>query len=306
MNEQALEITNLSKIYRGGPKAVANLSLNINMGEVFGLLGPNGAGKTTLMLTVLGLLNRDQGEIKIFGKGPEDFDIKRRISYLPENPSFNFPRYLTAYEYLEFHADLKKIPDDKKREQIAFLLNNLDLINRKDDRISKFSKGMLQRLNIAQAFLGDPDFLFLDEPILGLDPVGVAKVRELILLYKKKGKTFFINSHMLSEVEKTCDHFGIMINGHLEKVLQIEDLASSMEGVVIKISNLEEIKDAIKHLGEIDGKTLKVIVKNESDIEAVSQEIFKKGGKITSIVPQFKDLEQFFIDVLKKDELVNH
>lgn len=306
MTEPALEIVNLSKTYRGGTRAVADLSLDIKKGEVFGLLGPNGAGKTTLMLATLGLLNGDKGKVKIFGKNPEDLDVKHKISYLPENPSFNFPRYLTAYEYLDFHASLKGLSDEVKHEQIVFLLNNLELLNRKDDRISKFSKGMLQRLNIAQAFLGDPDLLFLDEPILGLDPVGVAKVRELILTYKQQGRTFLINSHMLSEVEKTCDRFGIMINGYLRRILDMKDLTATMLGVVIKISNLEEIKKKIKHLGEIEAKNLRVLVKNEAEIEVVSQKIFKLGGRIASITPQFKSLEQFFINVLKKDDLVNH
>ncbi|MBA7517865.1 Vitamin B12 import ATP-binding protein BtuD [subsurface metagenome] len=310
MNENALEINGLYKSYcslfKKETNAVIDFSLQIKKGEIFALLGPNGAGKTSVILTILGLLHKNQGDVKIFGQDCEKIDVKKRISYLPENPSFNFPRYLTAYEYLDLHGSLKGLSETEKLQQINPLLNRLELIEQKDKRISKFSKGMLQRLNIAQAFLGDPDLLFLDEPILGLDPMGIAEIRKLILMFKEKNKTIFINSHLLSEVEKTCDHAGIMINGKLKKILSMEELSDTLYGVAIKISNIEEIKNKIIKIGKIDGKNLVVTVKSEEEIEKVVQKIFKLGGRVTNVSPQIKNLEQFFIELVKKDNEDNN
>jgi ABC-2 type transport system ATP-binding protein len=310
MNEYALEIQNLSKTYssvfKAGTKAVVDVSLRIAAGEVFALLGPNGAGKTTLILTVLGLLKKDSGTVSVFGGDIDDIRVKQRTGYLPENPSFNFPRYFTAYEYLDLHGSLKKMDPIEKKTQINDLLNHLALSDKKDVLASKYSKGMIQRLNIAQAFLGNPDLIFLDEPVLGLDPMGIAAVRQLIENASKNGSTVFINSHLLSEVEKTCDSAGILIQGILQKKVTMDELSETLHGAIIKISNMDEVKQLIGNLGTIEKNNLRVVVKTEADIEKVVRHVVESGAKVKSVVPQIKTLEQYFIEMVKKDDENTH
>jgi ABC-2 type transport system ATP-binding protein len=302
MDSNAIEIRNLTTAYASqrlkGVCAVDNLSLDVKNGEVFALLGPNGAGKTTLILTILGLLKSDKGEVRIYGLNPDDIKIKQRIGYLPENPSFSVQPYLNAVEYLKFHGSLLAMTKEQQTQEIERLCDLLELTPHLEKRISEYSKGMLQRLNIAQALLNNPDLIFLDEPILGLDPLGIAAVRTLILNAKKMGKTVFINSHLLSEVEKTCDRAGIIVNGSLEKLLTMEELALTLHGAAIKISNIDAVRKKIETLGTIEDKCLTVAVQHETEIEQVVTRIVEAGGKIVSVTPRVKNLEDYFVQLV--------
>ncbi len=207
-------ISNLSKTYGTGKKkahVVKNLSLTVEKGSVFGFIGPNGAGKTSTIKMLVGLSRPTHGTITIKGGSPDDQDIKQKLGFMPESPLFY--QYLTGQEFLDFIATLFKIQN--KENKIEHVLQEVNLIHAKDKRISAYSKGMLQRLGLAQAIINDPEILFLDEPLDGLDPLGRAEVKKIILALKKQGKTIFINTHILGDVAEICDKVGVIDNGEM-------------------------------------------------------------------------------------------
>jgi ABC-2 type transport system ATP-binding protein len=211
----------LSKSYRTGfwlNKVVTPLkqcSLVVYPGQTFGLLGPNGAGKTTLLKTLLGIIRPTSGRGFVLGESLGDRGIKQRLGYLPENPYFY--DYLTGWEFLEFTAGLFQLPTSVKRKRIPELLDLVGLAQSaaKKKQMRRYSKGMLQRVGMAQALINDPDLIFLDEPMSGLDPLGRFQMREIILSLKSQGKTIFFNSHVLSDVELICDRVAILAQGEL-------------------------------------------------------------------------------------------
>lgn len=210
-------ITNLSKSYTKNKKevfVVKDLSLSVKKGSVFGFIGPNGAGKTSTVKMLVGLSHPTRGEIAIRGKSPKEMSVRSLIGFMPESPTFY--QYLTGYEFLDFIATLFKLKHKEKR--IQEVLEEVDLIHAKHKTIRTFSKGMLQRLGLAQAIINDPDILFLDEPLDGLDPLGRAEVKKIINDLRKKGKTIFINTHILGDVEEVCDMVGIIDKGELLRV----------------------------------------------------------------------------------------
>lgn len=207
-------ISNLSKWYgteKKGKYSVQDLSLSIKKGSVFGFLGPNGAGKTTTMKMIVGLAKPTSGSITIAGGSPDDMQVKKKIGFMPESPSFYL--YLTGREFLEFVAAIFDIKDTKKK--IEDLLLSVELLDAADRQVRTYSKGMLQRLGLAQALINDPDILFLDEPLDGLDPLGRAEIKKIILSLKSQNKTIFLNSHILSDVAELCDQVGIIDKGTL-------------------------------------------------------------------------------------------
>jgi ABC-2 type transport system ATP-binding protein len=210
----AITITNLSKTYTiksGKRHSVQGINITIPQGTVFGFLGPNGAGKTTTMKMLVGLTKPTHGHITIGDLPPQHIDTKRIIGFMPETPSFYL--YLTGYEFLDFVADIFSL--GAKQEVIDRLLRDVDLYHANDLYIKSYSKGMLQRLGLAQALVNDPDVLFLDEPLDGLDPLGRAHIKKIILELKSRGKTVFFNSHILSDVEEICDLVAIIDNGKI-------------------------------------------------------------------------------------------
>ena len=233
-----IEIKNLTKTYkaldfwkRDTYTAIRDISLEIKQGEVFGLLGLNGAGKTTLMKVMLGLLFPTSGSVTIFGSKIENTDVRKRIGYLSELPYF--PKYLKIHEILDYFADVFDIPENKKREKINEVLEQVRLADKKNVKIKNLSKGMQERLGLAQALLNDPDLLLLDEPMSGLDPVGYKETRDIILGLNKKGKTIFFNSHILSEVEKICDRVAVL---HMGRLAEVQTIAA----IKRKFKNLED------------------------------------------------------------------
>lgn len=209
-----IRVQALSKEYHtpAGPVfAVHDLSLSIKRGSVFGFLGPNGAGKTTTMKMLVGLERQTSGEITISDGVPGDIAVRRNIGFMPEAPSFYL--YLTGREFLQFIADIFDIHN--ATERINLVLTEVELMGRENRQIRTYSKGMLQRLGLAQALINDPQILFLDEPLDGLDPLGRAEIKTIFLGLKKQGKTIFLNSHILADVAEICDTVGIIDKGKL-------------------------------------------------------------------------------------------
>ena len=212
---------NLGKTYRTGfwmnqkIESLKNCSLSIYRGETFGLLGPNGAGKTTLLKTLLGITRPTTGKAVILGKPIGDRAVKQRIGYLPENAYLY--DFLSAWEFLEFVAGLFKIPKHQQRQRIARLLDLVGLAQStaRQKKLRQYSKGMLQRVGMAQALINDPEIVFLDEPMSGLDPMGRYRMREIVLSLKQQGKTIFFNSHVLSDIEQICDRIAFLALGEL-------------------------------------------------------------------------------------------
>ena len=212
---------NLGKVYRTGfwmnqkIESLKNCSLSINRGETFGLLGPNGAGKTTLLKTLLGITRPTTGRAVILGKPIGDRRVKQKIGYLPENAYLY--DFLTAWEFLEFIAGLFQIPRQLRRKRIAELLDLVGLAQStaRKKKLKQYSKGMLQRVGMAQSLINDPEIVFLDEPMSGLDPMGRYRMREIVLSLKQQGKTIFFNSHVLSDIEQICDRIAFLALGEL-------------------------------------------------------------------------------------------
>ncbi len=237
----ALEIENLTKIYfsRGQEfTAVSNLSFQIKNGTVFGFLGPNGAGKTTTMKMLVGLLTPNEGSIKIFGEPPESLEIRKRIGFMPETPAFY--ANLTAREFLHYISDIFELDPAIKKERTERLLKEVNLSEFGTRQTRKYSKGMTQRLALAQALINNPDLLLLDEPLDGLDPFGRAEVKQILLHLKNEGKTIIFSSHILADVAEICDEVGIIDHGMLVSHGDVSDVKGNfptLEAAFVDIVN---------------------------------------------------------------------
>jgi ABC-2 type transport system ATP-binding protein len=225
----AVRLRGLSKAFRGHlgigrHVAVDNVELTVERGEIFGLLGPNGAGKTTTIKMMLGLLRPDAGELLLLGRPPADPAARARVGYLPENPYFY--DYLTAEEFLDFYGRLQGLPQALRRERVREILERVGLRGRGGTPLRKFSKGMTQRLGLAQAIQHDPDLVVLDEPMSGLDPIGRREVRDLILSLRAAGKTVFFSSHILQDAEMLCDRVAILDQGRVRSEGPLREMVS--------------------------------------------------------------------------------
>lgn len=228
MSTSAIEVTNLSKSYRNGLfrkrfEALRDLSLQVDRGEVFGLLGPNGAGKTTLIKILLGIVRKSGGKATLLGRPAGDRASRARVGYLPEN--LRVAGHHTARTALEFFGKLSGMSSAQIKSRRDRLLEMVGLADRSKESVKKFSKGMLQRLGLAQALLPDPELLILDEPTDGLDPLGRSQVRALLNELRQQGKTVFLNSHILQEVELVCDRVAILDRGVLRAIGTVDQIA---------------------------------------------------------------------------------
>jgi ABC-2 type transport system ATP-binding protein len=234
-SEQAVQTWELSKVYRTGfwmnqkIESLKGCSLTVYQGETFGLLGPNGAGKTTLLKVLLGIVRRSSGGGMVLGHPIGNRAVKQRLGYLPENPYFY--DYLTGWEFLAFVAGLFKISRSQSKKRISQLLDLVGLAEStaKQKQLRQYSKGMLQRIGMAQALINDPELVFLDEPMSGLDPMGRYRIRQIILSLQEEGKTIFFNSHILSDVEQICDRIAILANGELICIGSLDELLGTAE-----------------------------------------------------------------------------
>ncbi len=248
-----LELDNLTKIYRKShlgrtqtSRGVENISLKIREGEVFGLIGPNGAGKTTLIKSILGLLFPTSGDVKIFGIPASQSDARKRVGFLPEVPYFY--RYLSAKEVLEFYGNLSGMSRATLPARIEEVLKMVRMSEHAARPMREFSKGMLQRVGLAQAMLHNPDILIFDEPAGGLDPIGIREMRELMIALNKSGKTIFFSSHSISEIEKVSHRVGIIVRGNIKQIISVEEAHKTginLEELFIKIVT-DEMKGEVK------------------------------------------------------------
>ncbi len=309
-----IETKNLTKNY-GEFNAVNNLNLKIREGEVFGFLGPNGAGKTTTIAMLIGILHPTDGSVHLFGENLSDnyFDLKKRIGVVSEQ-QYMYDA-MTAYEYLSFFADLYDVKN--KRERIYELLNFVELYKYKDKKLGQYSKGMRQKISISRALVHNPDILFLDEPAYGLDPAGVKEVRDIIFKQKDHGKTIFMSSHILSEVEKICNVVGIIDNGVLVKKASMEELKKASSGLCELKIELDKINPGvieslkrlpfIKNVGvdEKNKNLLKIQTLDEKNRAEISRRIFENNGAIIDMSTEKATLEDIFVKITGGAEEVN-
>jgi ABC-2 type transport system ATP-binding protein len=300
----AVEIRGLRKAFKGHlgigrSVAVADLELTVNPGEIYGLLGPNGAGKTTTFKMMLGLLRPDRGEIRFFGRSPADPAVRARIGFLPENPYFY--DYLTAEEFLDLYGRLRGIPTAERRERIRRTIRQVGLAGREKTALRKFSKGMVQRLGLAQAIQHDPELVILDEPMSGLDPIGRREVRDLILTLRAAGRTVLFSSHILQDAEMICDRVAILDRGRLRSVGSLEEIVSSrVEWFEVSVrGTLPPVPHAT--LLSQDGRHGLWRV---ADVEALRELMLtarEAGASVSSVWPKRRTLEDLFLDEIRAD-----
>lgn len=300
-----VEIFNLGKFYRTGfwmnqkIESLKSCTLTVSQGETFGLLGQNGAGKTTLLKTLLGIVKPTSGRALLLGRPLGDRTVKQRVGYLPENPYFY--DYLTGWEFLQFVAGLFQIPASVQRQRIPHLLDLVGLSQSTavKQQLRQYSKGMLQRIGMAQALINNPEVVFLDEPMSGLDPMGRYQMREIILSLKSQGKTIFFNSHILSDVEKICDRVGILAKGELICIGAIDQLLGNTETYHVqgKGGHLNILQKWVPDL-EVDNDLW------YGHLEGDPQDFFAKvsltGGQLISMNLAKPTLEEFFMQQLEE------
>lgn len=296
----AIETKNLTKTYktRKGSRinVVDDLNLVVEEGEIFGFLGPNGAGKTTTIKMLLGIIYPTEGEAFVLGKEVGDMDVHRQISYLPEKPYYY--EHMTGMEILKFYASLFGIKDQALCES---LLKKVNLEGAGSKPISQYSKGMQQRIGLAQSLLNNPKLLFLDEPTGGLDPIAHIEIRDLILRFRDEGKTCFISSHELSDVERICDRVAIIHRGRIEKQGKLDDLlrGGRLEITADGVSNewAHGLKLADTLVSARDGRVI-IDMPDSADANSVIDAIRGQSGRIVSLIPRRIRLEDLFIETV--------
>jgi len=307
----AIASESLSKVYqsslskRNGITALEDFSITIQQGEIFGLLGPNGAGKTTFIKILLSLVHPTSGSASILGTPLPDVNIKRRIGYLPEN--HRFPGYLTGDQVLDFFGRLAGVPRREIRSRSKPLLDLVGMGQWSSTKVRKYSKGMMQRLGLAQALVNDPDVIFLDEPTDGVDPVGRKEIRDILTDLKRRGKTIFLNSHLLSEVELISDRVAILDKGKLLKIGTVDELTSQESEYTIGITGTLpegfhlEADALLLKLKAHDGSLI-ADLKTTAAINQLIDLLRKHGVEITSITQKRNSLEDSFISLLKGEK----
>jgi ABC-2 type transport system ATP-binding protein len=300
----AIEFVGVSKSYRRRFRrteidALSGVSFEVSRGEVCAFLGPNGAGKTTSMSILMGFIFPTSGRSRILGFEPGDVRAKERIGFLPEN--FAFYRYLNAEKLLRFHLQLsgRKLADPEGL--IASLLQQVKLDSYKGLKVGKYSRGMVQRLGLAQALLGDPDLLVLDEPTSGLDPAGRKEVRDLILELKARGKTVFLSSHLLSEVEQVCDRVVVIDRGRLVGAGTMQQMLEQNNRVEIVVDRVSpELVTRIQESGgsvvQEEGRVRIHVVPDQK--RAVVEAVWAAGGDVISLSPARASLEEVFLKLV--------
>jgi ABC-2 type transport system ATP-binding protein len=275
----------------------------VQRGEVFGFLGPNGAGKTTSIKMLLGLVTPTSGSATLLGVPIRERIARAKVGFLPEH--FRFHDWLTAREFLKLHGQLLGMSARQLQQRSAYLLELVGLTPFQNKQLRTFSKGMLQRAGLAQALLNEPELVFLDEPTSGLDPVGRRLVRDIIRDLRSKGTTIFLNSHLLSEIEVTCDRVAFIKHG---EVVRVSDLATLVEGettVTIRAGGLTpEIMTGLEAWGRDlrrDGDHLTLTIHAASALPAINRYLVAQGADVYAMTPQRLSLEDLFIQIVGKD-----
>jgi len=298
----AIKTEGLRKEFNGRP-AVKGLTLQVEQGEVFGFLGPNGAGKTTSIKMLLALVAPTAGNASLLGAPIGNRATLAKIGFLPEH--FRFQEWLTASEFLSLHGELLGMDAADLRSRRGELLERVGLADFEDQQLRTFSKGMLQRIGLAQALLNRPALVFLDEPTSGLDPVGRRLVRDIIHEMRGQGTCVFLNSHLLSEIEVTCDRVAFIQHGEVVRVLELASLEGNLSLVTIRAGGLSP--ETISGLGKwgkdirADGEHVTLTIGDESGLPEMTRYLVARGAAVYSITPSRISLEEIFIETVGKD-----
>ncbi len=303
----AIEIENLTKDYPFGflhlkkKRSLEGLTMQVESGEVFGFLGPNGAGKSTTIKLLVGLIFPDAGTARILGKPITDIEMHRDIGYLPEQPYFY--DYLTAAEVLDYFARFHDLTASDRAERVARMLKKVGLETARKIQLRKYSKGMLQRVGLAQAILHDPKVVILDEPMSGLDPIGRREVRDIILELKREGRTVLFSTHILSDAEMLCDRVGVIVGGKLRGV------GAPREMVGMKAQGMEILFELLGSGANASGVIAKAtktgdryrLQVSEEELYAAVEQLRGVGAKILSVAQVKASLEEYFMDLIEAD-----
>ena len=306
----AVKIVELTKVFKSSIRqkrtmALNGLNLEVKEGEILGYLGPNGAGKTTTFKILLGLLRPTKGEAWLLGKNIKDISSREEVGFLPEQPYFY--DYLTTREFLDLYGQLYNLSKQSRRARVNELLELVGLQNAASTQLRKFSRGMLQRIGVAQALINEPKLLFLDEPMAALDPIGRKQMRDIILRLKSEGKTVLYSSHILSDVEAISDRVAILSQGKLLGVGQLDNLLGTGERLVeMNIEGLdEEGKTKIKRLAleSIVEKGNRIIVNipSEEIVQEVQKIVVQHEAKLISLMPRMESLEEIFVRKMEEE-----
>jgi ABC-2 type transport system ATP-binding protein len=306
----AVETEGLRKEF-GRRVAVANLTLRVPEGQVFGFLGPNGAGKSTTVKMLVGLVHPTSGTGKLFGRPLGDATARRWLGFLPEQ--FRFHEWLRAEEFLEFHASLYGVPRGERARRIAEVLHLIGLEARAHDTLRTFSKGMLQRIGIGQALIADPKLVILDEPTSALDPIGRREVRDVIRTLRGRGVAIFLNSHLLSEVEMVCDQVAIIDRGQVVRQGPLKELIGKSLEIEVRVADAPHSLSGIlaqrwplltRHSESIETfsaptpegvETLRFSVDDEAEAGQIADAVVRGGGTLLALIPHHKTLEDLFV-----------
>ncbi|MDD2582597.1 MAG: ABC transporter ATP-binding protein [Desulfuromonadaceae bacterium] len=302
---QPIEIEALLKTYKNkwGRSIVAlqNLNLKVNEGEVFGFLGPNGAGKSTTIKTLVGLIRATAGSVRVFGMPTTNPQCRHRFGYLPENPAFY--DFLSARQYLKLVGNCFNMDATSLTTRINHVLELLDIANADCRLIRGYSKGMVQRLGLAQALLHDPDLYILDEPMSGLDPLGRALVKEIMIDLKMRGKTIFFSTHVTADVEAVCDRVAVIVAGKLQAVDDVQDiLEKGIDGYMVQLTGCPP--SALKEFNVVErpGDVVDVYIPKD-ELNKFMERVVLTNGRIRLMEPRRRNLEQFFLDIVKRGRL---
>ena len=300
----AIELAHVEKVYRGRVYALRGVSLRVNRGEVFGLLGPNGAGKSTLVKIMMTVVRPTRCEGTILGRAVGHKPTLARVGYLPEN--HRFPRYLTGRQTLDFFGALAKVPRARRRARTDELLEVVGMRDWADRKVSTYSKGMMQRVGLAQALVNDPDVVLLDEPTDGVDPVGRRDIRDVLVRLRAAGKTVFINSHLLSELEMVCDRVAILVGGLVARQGTIDELALDKQFYAIELASeidpalLGSVRQALPGISlEVQGKVLRVGTIDANEVQPALDVLRDANAIIRRMHPVRPSLEELFIEAVE-------
>lgn len=309
---KTVETSGLTKVYSsafGNKKvqALTDLSISVDPGTIFGLLGPNGAGKTTLVKLLLGITYPTVGSARLLGENINNYKVKKKVGYLPEN--HKYPPYLTGGEVMRFFGRLSGLESRYLDKRIDELLDMMKLLKWKKTKVKAYSKGMMQRLGLAQAMINNPDVIFLDEPTDGVDPIGRKEIRDILLELKKQSKTIFLNSHLLSEVEMITDRVGILNKGKLLREGTVKELTEKKEEYLLSVDADADVSS----LGEVNGNIITKLndgryslrVSDIAGLNKIIDGLRNNGIMINEIIKHKNTLEEMFISLIEESDKEN-
>lgn len=304
-SDLAIDAHGLRKLF-GQKTAVADLTLQVKRGEVFGFLGPNGAGKTTALKMMLGLTKPSAGSGELLGRPLGDRKTRGKIGFLPEH--FRFHDWLRAGEFLDLHGRLYGMKRPKRESVIPDLLELVGLGDQAGNKLSTFSKGMLQRVGVAQSLLNDPELVFLDEPTSGLDPIGRRMIRDIIDGLRQEGTTVFLNSHLLSEVEKSCDKVAFIRDGFILQTISLKEFEAGNIRLLLRVGQpTRELLDGLRKrevgalVQEPDGR-IRMTLSHEAQIPEIAEWLIQQGHSIHELTPQRLSLEDRFMNIVGENQ----